>query len=634
MPRRKHQPLTSPTSRPEVLDSDGDESTIGDDTNNAAHEDEDDGSSINYAAASTAESVSTFDARGHFELCFGDDMSITAMENKGSMHNTASDDEQDDEDIINPYIMNPRDVALLPPSVELPPLRGDAEQQRQFVSRPNLGSFDPYYFNNRTDASVENMIHGQMDHLGDSSQSAWEKDGLLEMEEEIDFFSEFIADERSSAWNSHYPKSHENAEYSEHSPLARGRDGKNYRNNFGRGANHNTSFGTGPNHSFMRWLEPLWTMILSFTTNHQQITGAAVNTYNPFAHRNNTSRYTPPIHSINPIRSRRLKFSHLRQIIIASCLLLTISTIGSVRRFFLSDTNSTITGNVSNHDGDIKGYSYNGKPNSLVLKKMEKAKRKWWRKNGFEGYNYSGGKETVDLEGGVTELQQQQQPQQQQVVTQEYPQQSSPSDTTQQPFLDLAIQTISNVTKSDNAQVAVVVETGEDGSILIKLPPPKMGLEQPPEIKKAPATNKTPTKDDGTDLDSNQAPAMKETAPAQDDDTVYIKLPYQESQHRALSDAKEMDPPLRGATVHNHPNLIRRPFPDSSSHGTTKHSSHNSGTKHNSKNHHHAHHEHSSGVLDALREEFSSWTEKHDKKYKSVEEKERRFHVWKRNHFR
>jgi hypothetical protein len=127
---------------------------------------------------------------------------------------------------------------------------------------------------------------------------------------------------------------------------------------------------------------------------------------------------------------------------------------------------------------------------------------------------------------------------------------------------------------------------------------------------------------------------MKETAPTQDDDTVYIKLPYQESQHRALSDAKEMDPPLRGATVHNHPNLIRRPFPDSSSHGTTKHSSHNSGTKHNSKNHHHAHHEHSSGVLDALREEFSSWTEKHDKKYKSVEEKERRFHVWKRNHFR
>jgi hypothetical protein len=266
------------------------------------------------------------------------------------------------------------------------------------------------------------------------------------------------------------------------------------------------------------------------------------------------------------------------------------------------------------------------KPNSLVLKKMEKAKKRWWRKNG-EGSNvevYRQGQQQVEADIQDSNVQQQANTAGQQ------------QQTTGQQVFDSVGQVISNVTnqiseKAHFVQVPVIVETGEDGSMLIKLPPPKMGQEQPVIAEKLQIA----------------AASIDQTAPVQesaltmkqaDDDTVYIKLPYPEqSQRRALSDQnrEEVDPPLRGASIptHDHPNLKRRPPKPLELHSTTN--------KHDNKQHTthghfsvHAQEKHHPGVLDTLREEFGSWMKKHGKMYGTAEEKERRFHVWTRNHFR
>jgi hypothetical protein len=286
---------------------------------------------------------------------------------------------------------------------------------------------------------------------------------------------------------------------------------------------------------------------------------------------------------------------------------------------------------------DQNGVEYypRGKPNSLVLKKMEKAKRRWWKKQNKNDLLEEGSSNVekvkgVDLKGEqVTDLQQKQ---------------KSQSDTTQHNILDSAIQIISNGTqsKTNPQEVAIVVQTGEDGSILIKLPPPKRRLEQSTRVQELQKSSAQEV-----NLDSDPLKATTETTPAiKDDDTVYIKLPYQESQHRALSDTKQevVDPPLRGGlTTHSHPNLHRRPPPTlellhastTSHYGTNKHSLHSQhNTHHGIISIHNAHQEHHPGVLDALRDEFGAWMEKHGKKYGSGEEKERRFHVWKKNHFR
>jgi hypothetical protein len=268
---------------------------------------------------------------------------------------------------------------------------------------------------------------------------------------------------------------------------------------------------------------------------------------------------------------------------------------------------------ATNSSADVTELQYgSSRPNSLVLKKMEKAKKRWWRKVYREG-----------VRENVLEVPQTPSNALQDTLEVNLLQPQASQSTDGQELLDTAVRLISNATHSFLDNTAVIVKTGDDGSILIQLPPPKKGLEQSASVEH-PVTAFTEKKNDELQL-----PRATST---QDDDTIYIKLPFPQKQRTLLSDNKEeVDPPLRGVSIHDHPNLKRRPPSPLELHN------HNTQHSHSHEGHHvsiHAHQEHHSGVLDALREEFGTWMEKHGKRYGSSEEKERRFHVWKRNHFR
>jgi len=172
---------------------------------------------------------------------------------------------------------------------------------------------------------------------------------------------------------------------------------------------------------------------------------------------------------------------------------------------------------------------------------------------------------------------------------------------------------------------AVIVQTEEDGTILIKLPPPKLSLEEP-------------------EFGSTIMGGADE-----EDETMYIKLPYQQRQQHQQEEVmasgssngemtsiakREIEPPLRGAAPQEtqHPQssiLVRRPPPPLAEH-EHHHSHHGVGGKYR---HLHEQHEHP-GVLHALRKEFDTWMSKHGKQYRSKKEEDHRFNVWRTNHAR
>jgi len=85
-----------------------------------------------------------------------------------------------------------------------------------------------------------------------------------------------------------------------------------------------------------------------------------------------------------------------------------------------------------------------------------------------------------------------------------------------------------------------------------------------------------------------------------------------------------LEPPLRGAAVGGR-KLTHHPPPPLTESQNHRHHTHVGG--------YHSHQE-DHGVLNALRNEFDSWVTKHDKNYGSGDEKEHRFHVWRKNHLR
>lgn len=114
-----------------------------------------------------------------------------------------------------------------------------------------------------------------------------------------------------------------------------------------------------------------------------------------------------------------------------------------------------------------------------------------------------------------------------------------------------------------------------------------------------------------------------------EDETLYIKLPYpqQQQNRRTLTEMQEegtmkqeLEPPLRGAAIPHHFN-VPPPLMESNHHG------HHGGYHHSSEEEH-------SGVFHALRGEFDSWMSHHGKAYRSHEETEHRFNVWRKNHLR
>ena len=181
---------------------------------------------------------------------------------------------------------------------------------------------------------------------------------------------------------------------------------------------------------------------------------------------------------------------------------------------------------------------------------------------------------------------------------------------------------ISESTKDDGLpKAAVIVQTEEDGTILIKLPPPKLSLEEP-------------------EFGSTGMGGADE-----EDEIMYIKLPYQQQQEEVMANGssngemasiakREIEPPLRGAAPQEtqHPQssiLMRRPPPPLAEH-EHHHSHHGVGGKYR---HLHEQHEHP-GVLHTLRKEFDTWMSKHGKQYRSKKEEDHRFNVWRTNHAR
>ena len=567
MPRvRNYHPL--PAERPTVLDSDDEGSSparagpsISDTSRQrpAACVDRSDRSIDSFLD----ESTSTFDARGHFELCYPD--SAAAWNSGNHQHSThGSNNTTRRSDYVKDDGMNLQsnmyDSALLPPSVEL-------SERRNF--------FDPY-----SPSSVDRYSSRQEKQ----QPSSWKND-LLEMEEEIDFFSDshsIINNNSCKVVDNHHMHKNElrrNVEYGERTPLSGAplHDG---------GHGYSRANTAGSNSFSGDSIINMVGEIITSVTSRQ----------NPFTSRGGITG-TPRV-------GKRMKFSHFKLWIVLTCLLLVICTLSTMRHVY-KNTMAELQ-----YEGDAAQFG--SRPDSIMLKKMEKAKKRWWRKNKKISSNveiYREGERQVQDEAAI-----QKQQQQQQKISVNTRQQLQTETDTQQIYESSAIQRFPNATQQLVEELPVIVKTEEDGSLLIKLPPPKMALNQSPMD----ATEESSSTDSSTENMFTVSQSVNDHSDStQDDDTMYIKLPYQQSQQRRSLD--EVDPPLRGVSViDNHHNTKRRP-PTPLERHDTKHS-------------HHEHH--TSGVLDALRDEFGMWMDRHGKKYETGQEKERRFHVWKKNHFR
>ena len=262
----------------------------------------------------------------------------------------------------------------------------------------------------------------------------------------------------------------------------------------------------------------------------------------------------------------------------------------------------------NNNDNDASSNK------SIVLKKMKRAKQHWWNRNkNVEADN------TNEVHTEVYHNGQKEEP-------------SSASATEQQ---EQQGNKDSSANESSSLPAGVIVQTQEDGTVLIKLPPPRMNLKEPKHLGSSTggSSSSSAVVQDLKPLGSSTSTSVKEEKPApfvgdiDNGDTVYIKLPYQQQQnqqHRTLTEEKgtrqELEPPLRGAApqLHNnhhqfhHPPLL--PFTDSGTHKEEDHDHPN--------------------MMHALRQDFNTWMDKHGKNYGSHEEKEHRFSVWRKNHVR
>ena len=194
----------------------------------------------------------------------------------------------------------------------------------------------------------------------------------------------------------------------------------------------------------------------------------------------------------------------------------------------------------------------------------------------------------------------------------------------------------------------VIVQTKEDGTVLIKLPPPpplqqqqvnanvgqqqanrlnlkepEMGLKEPISTKELHPLGSTKEKElhplSSTAKEENPVTLLESSSLGSINDgeeTMYIKLPYEKEEptRRTLSEKEQLEPlPLQSSTKHHH--TFHPPLPFESNHHKKKQEEH-------------------PGMVKELKNEFTSWMTKHDKTYNTHEEKEHRFSIWRKNHVR
>lgn len=504
-----------------------------------------------------------------------------------------------DDEMMNPYVMNPfRSVmdsaALMPPSMELGTVSSEVHNQRQ-----PLDAFDPYSPTRRsvqrkkTDDMQLELEEETIDFMSASKSNSSQKtiknkftmfgplvheqqppeereDGGFEDCEssfaDSTSFSPVFPNNHNSTQKrqSHY--SNASAEYGEAMPLSGNHPST------ARRRKHQYYHGQG-----------VWGTIKALVGDVTSwITGNHIHS-NPFSQSSsNSSRWNIGGSTSASRRqySRHSWIAHIRLLVVVLATIFALSTMTMMRNFIFSeiDTSSSVVKYQGEAEAAKEATMSNGKPDSLVIKKIEDArlkareKKHWWNKKVTDNIEEKG---TSNLNG-------------------------EKQDVKVDKVDDVSNETENNNVKSHNvvatatdkdALQGVIVETAEDGTLLIKLPPPQLHL--PSASIASPLTSSENRNFTEEDLD----------------ETVLIKLPYPK-QGRALS---EKSTPRNNMKFNQLP-----PF-----------------MKHSKTKHHHSHEEeHDLRVLESLRSEFDSWISRHKKTYSSHSEKEHRFQIWKSSHYR
>ena len=492
---------------------------------------------------------------------------------------TDAESENCDDEMMNPYVMKPNfqtmmgrsrnldSAALLPPSMELADVTKTQRGKPQSTPGKQLDIFDPYsQTQNTLRKSLEDMqleleeesidfmpsshvkkntsykptftMFGPLVHEHQSLKER-EKGNFQDCEstftDSTSFSPVFSKHQKVKQRQNHYSNS--NAEYGEAMPLSGNPNAYRQRND--------QYHGGGP----MGTVKALGGGILSW------IRGGYVQ-HNTFSHATRRHYGRPSL------------LAYFRLFVIVLAAMFALSTMAMMKHMLFSeiDTSSTVV-KYQEEAAAKSSTSSNGNVDLSVMKKIENARLKarekkqhWWNR-----------KKTGDINAGMGETE----------ATKNSLEIYLNGEKQGVVQVDSgSIEDIPDAVVNDSAIQGVIVESAEDGTLLIKLPPPKMHLEQPSLIKGSPH--------DGLAASTEQ------------DETVLIRLPFPE-QRRSLFENSDSDKETRFNYL---------PF-----------------------NEHHKH-DHDSRILESLRSEFDSWASKHNKSYSSHKEKERRFQIWRGSHER
>ncbi len=311
-----------------------------------------------------------------------------------------------------------------------------------------------------------------------------------------------------------------------------------------------------------------------------------------------------------PIHSFRL-------VLVAMTTILCMRTMSIMLWSLPSETAMSSTTAIAPDDMTItEQQKQDTEQQQIIVNKMKKAKAHWWSRKKVEAYgessSASSSENTRQRQDVMVVM-----PHAEVYRNGENMQTIIPKQRVKEEGNHVAMDATESSKEDEHPLAAVIVQTEEDGTILIKLPPPKSSLKEP-------------------DFGFGSINSDSDNA----DDTMYIKLPYKQRQNAAgdvneemfATTKQEIEPPLRGAAPQEarHPQssiLVRYPPPPLAEH--EHHHSHGLGGKHRQLDEHE-----SPGVLHALRKEFDTWMSKHGKQYGTKKEEDHRFNVWRTNHAR
>ena len=310
-------------------------------------------------------------------------------------------------------------------------------------------------------------------------------------------------------------------------------------------------------------------------------------------------------------------------------------------------SSTSTTGGTTNENKSLFTME-NDEVKTIVMERMKKAKQHWWNKNHKNKDDAAAGSTATVQQGADSNLGVQQQ---QGVNNNGKEENVSASSEQQQQIINTNGNTNGNyngaVSSIEGLPAGVIVQTKEDGTVLIKLPPPppvqqqqvnanvgqqqanrlnlkepEMGLKEPISTKELHPLGSTKEKElhplSSTAKEENPVTLLESSSLGSINDgeeTMYIKLPYEKEEptRRTLTEKEQLEPlPLQSSTKHHH--TFHPPLPFES-------------------NLHKKQEEHP-GMVKELKNEFTSWMTKHDKTYNTHEEKEHRFSIWRKNHVR